>query len=91
MVHVSLTVALVSKSQDLFLRRKKKQKTLGLEWKLNPQPHISGVMLYQLSYQAFWEQGCGEEGIQVLVLGAHYIKMVCSIREVYLMVHVLRC
>ena len=30
-------------------------------------------MLYQLSYQAPWEQGGGEEGIQVLVLGAHYI------------------
>ena len=31
-------------------------------------------MLYQLSYQAPWEQGGGKEGIQVLVLGAHYIR-----------------
>ena len=33
-------------------------------------------MLYQLSYQAPWDQGGGEEGIQVLVCGtgAHYIK-----------------
>ena len=45
-----------------------KEKTLGLEWGSNPQPHISSVMLYQLSYQAPWEQGGGEEGIQVLVL-----------------------
>ena len=51
-----------------------KEKILGLEWGLNPQPHISSVMLYQLSYQAPLEQGGGEEGIQVLVLGAHYIK-----------------
>ena len=37
--------------------------------------HHTGVMLYQLSYQAPWEQGGGKEGIQVLslVLGAHYI------------------
>ena len=51
------------------------EKTPGLEWRSNPQPHISGVMLYQLlSYRAPWEQGGREEGIQVLVLGAHYIK-----------------
>ena len=69
---VTILVALVSKFQDLFPRKK----TLGLEWGSNPQPHISGVMLYQLSYQAPWEQGGGEEGIhcQVLVRGAHYIK-----------------
>ena len=56
-----LAVALVSncKSQDRFQR----EKTLGLEWGLNPQPYISSVMLYQ----APWEQGCGEEGLQVLV------------------------
>ena len=40
---------------------------MELEWELNPQPHISGVMLYQLSYQAPWEKCGGEEGIQVLV------------------------
>ena len=33
------------------------EKTLGLEWELNPQPHIYGVMLYHLSCQAPWEQG----------------------------------
>ena len=52
-----------------------RKKTLGLEWGSNPQPHISGVMLYQLSYQAPWEECSEEEGIQVLVLGAHYIKI----------------
>ena len=51
-----------------------KEKSLGLEWESDPQSHTSGVMLYQLSYQAPWEQGGGEEGIQVLALGAHYIK-----------------
>ena len=35
------------------------EKTLGLEWGSNPQPHISGMMLYQLSYQAPWEQVVG--------------------------------
>ena len=33
------------------------------------------MMLYQLSYQALWEQGGPKEGMQVLVLGAHYIKI----------------
>ena len=56
--------------QDLFWGKN----TLGLEWGSNPQPHISSVMFYQLSYQAPCEQHGGEEGIQVLVLGAHYIK-----------------
>ena len=51
-----------------------KEKNLGLKWELNPQPHISSAVLYQLSYQAPWEQGGEEEDIQVLVLGAHYIK-----------------
>ena len=50
------------------------KKISGLEWESNPHSHISGVMLYQLSYQAPWEQGGGKEGIQVLVLGAHYIR-----------------
>ena len=50
------------------------EKISGLEWESNPHSHISGVMLYQLSYQAPWEQGGGKEGIQVLVLGAHYIR-----------------
>ena len=50
------------------------EKISRLEWESNPHSHISGVMLYQLSYQAPWEQGGGKEGIQVLVLGAHYIR-----------------
>ena len=53
----SLAVALVCKSQHLLPRKK----TLGHEWGLNPQPHISGVMLYQLSYQAPWEQVVGRK------------------------------
>ena len=36
------------------------EKISGLRWELNPHLHISGVMLYQLSYQAllgarWWE------------------------------------
>ena len=67
----SLTVALVYYMQvpRSFSPRKK---ALGLVWESNQWPHISSVMLYQLSYQAPWEQGGGEEGIQVLVLGGHY-------------------
>ena len=58
------------KSRDFFPWKK----ISGLEWESNPHSHISGVMLYQLSYQAPWKQGGGKEGIQVLVLGAHYIR-----------------
>ena len=47
----------------------REKKISGLEWGSNPHTHISGVMLYQLSYQAL-----GRKGIQVLVLGAHYIR-----------------
>ena len=59
-----ITVALVYKSRDFSSWKK----ISGLEWESNPHSHISGVMLYQLSYQAPWEQGGGKEGIQVLVL-----------------------
>ena len=53
------TVALVYKSQDLFLRKKKS----------HPHSHISSVMLYRLSYQGSWEHVGGKERyIQVLVL-----------------------
>ena len=65
----SLTVALVYKSQDFF-----REKTSGLEWESNPHTHISGVMLYQLSYQALGSKVVGRKGIQVLVLGAHFLK-----------------
>ena len=41
---------------------------------MNPHTHISGVMLYQLSYQALGSKLVGRKGIQVLVLGAHYIR-----------------
>ena len=36
------------------------EKISGLGWESNPHLHISGVLLYQLSYQACWEQGGGE-------------------------------
>ena len=54
-----------------------KEKISKPELESNPQPlsHISGVMLYHLSYQALWEQGGSKEGMQVLILGAHYIKI----------------
>ena len=62
------SVAHVYKSQD-FLSRKK---ISGLEWRSNPHTHISGVMLYQVSYQALESKLVGRKGIQVLVLGAYY-------------------
>ena len=37
-----------------------KKKISGLGWESNPHLHISGVLLYQLSYQVRWEQGGGE-------------------------------
>ena len=48
----------------------------GLEWGSNLHTHISSVMLYQLSYQAPGSKLVGRKGIhvQVLVLGAHYIR-----------------
>ena len=48
-------VSLVYKSQDF-----SEEKISGLGWESNPHLHISGVLLYQLSYQARWEQGGGE-------------------------------
>ena len=50
------------------------EKISGLEWGSNPHTHISGVMLYQLSYQAPGSKMVGRKGIQVLILGAHYIR-----------------
>ena len=52
----------------------REKKISGLEWGSNPHTHISGVMLYQLSYQALGSKLVGRKGIQVLVLGAHYIR-----------------
>ena len=63
-------VALVEKSHDFFSGKK----ISGLEWGLNPHLHISGVMLYQLSYQALGSKVVGRKSIQVLVLGAHYFR-----------------
>ena len=70
-IQLYITVALVYKSQD-FLSREKK--ISGLEWGSNPHTQISGVMLYQLSYQALGSKLVGRKGIQVLVLGAHYTR-----------------
>ena len=53
------------------------KKTSGLEWGSNPYTHISGVMLYQLSYQALGNKVVGRKGIQVLVLGAHFLIIIC--------------
>ena len=65
-----LAVALAYKYQDFFQGKQ----TLGLEWGSNPYTHISGVMLYQLSYQlsyqALGSKVVGRKGVQVLVLGA---------------------
>ena len=52
----------------------REKKISGFEWGSNPHTHISGVMLYQLSYQALGSKLVGRKGIQVLVLGAHYIR-----------------
>ena len=59
----------------------RKKKISGLEWGLNPHTHISGVMLYQLSYQALGSKLVRRKGIQVLALGAHYIRKNISLME----------
>ena len=41
----------------------------------NPHIHISGAMLYQLSYQAPGSKVVGRKSMQVLVLGANYTKL----------------
>ena len=46
----------------------------GLEWGSNLHTHISDLLLYQLSYQALGSKLVGRKGIQVLALGAHYIR-----------------
>ena len=72
-----LTAALLYLSSPKILFR---EITLGLEWGSNPHPHISSVMLYQLSYQALAivSKAVGRKGIQMLVLGAHSIKSTSS-------------
>ena len=76
----SLTLALVYKSRDCFFLGKKNL-SLGIQWGSNPHTHISSVMLYQLSYQALGSKVVGRKGIQVLVLGAHSIRLTFLIME----------
>ena len=74
-----ITVALVATQVPRFSFRDKK--ISGLAWGSNPHTHISGLMLYQLSYQASGSKLVGMKGIQVLVLGAHYIRNLLPFME----------
>ena len=75
---MSLTVALFLQVPRFYSRKQ----ISGLEWGSNPHTHISGVMLYQLSYmymyQALGSKVVGRiytKRIQALVLGAHSIRL----------------
>ena len=55
------------------------KKISGLEWGSNPHTHISGMMLYQLSYQAFGSRVVGGK-LKVSLIGraAHQRCAVCD-------------
>ena len=70
-INLFFSIALVYKCQ-YFLSRKGKSQDLSEDQIHNT--HISGAIFYQLSYQVPGSKLVGRNGIQVLILGAYYIR-----------------